>query len=641
MDTIIQSVTQYISQYLTTAVLFPIAVFSALLLYFVNYLHDGKGMKSPETQLDGEEIKPRFLPIKGIHPMTGKDIKILLAITAIYTVVAFWGLGDKKAPETFYHFDGPEYTFTITLKDVSHVGKIMYYTGLYTGEYGLRWSADGTTWSDMKIMQQEYSKLFCWQYADIGEGADMKFIQLWARYTPLEMGEMALYNGDGSLIPASSMKFSNEHASLLFDEQDKLPKAPSYLNSMYFDEIYHGRTALENIDNVYPYEISHPPLGKLIISLGIRLFGMTPFGWRFMGTLFGILMLPFMYALIKNIFGKTLIAASGTVLFAFDFMHFVQTRIATIDTYGVFFILAMFYFMYRYIAQDYETPFGKTALPLFLSGLCFGIGSASKWIVIYGGAGLALIWLLRQIMVGRHFAGLGRKKEYYLYILKTVLFSVLAFIIVPVIIYVLSYIPYGTAKGMTVSGGMLLNKDFYDIIIENQKFMFGYHSKLVATHPYSSPWFSWLLDIRPILYYLDYLPDGNKSAFGAFGNPIVWWGGLIALIYTCIDFWKRRDGRALFIIIGYLAQLLPWVGIKRIVFIYHYFPSTVFLVLATCYAFNRIYERGIGHSRRAIAGYALASVVLFIAFYPVLTGVPVPQWYTSNFLQWIPGVWPF
>ena len=63
-----------------------------------------------------------------------------------------------------------------------------------------------------------------------------------------------------------------------------MPEYQSYLNSTYFDEIYHARTACENIEGVYPYEISHPPLGKLIIAIGIELFGMTPFGWRFSGV---------------------------------------------------------------------------------------------------------------------------------------------------------------------------------------------------------------------------------------------------------------------------------------------------------------------------------------------------------------------
>ena len=70
------------------------------------------------------------------------------------------------------------------------------------------------------------------------------------------------------------------------------------------------------------------------MGVGIRLFGMTPFGWRFMGTLFGVGMLPLLYVFLKNLFGRTSIATCGTVLLAADFMHLTQTRLATIDTYA-------------------------------------------------------------------------------------------------------------------------------------------------------------------------------------------------------------------------------------------------------------------------------------------------------------------
>ncbi len=629
-------------KYLTPTIVFPLVLFCALLLFYTNYLQEKRMPEIGDDCTDiGNEEKPRFSLVNPLYPVTKRDVAAILLITAVYAAVAFWGLGNTKAPITFYKFEGGDYNVTLTLDEPRYVRKIMYYTGLHTGEYGLRWSEDGQSWSDVKIMEQSYAKLFSWLSADIGEGAQMRYIQIWARYTPLELGELAFYDENGKLIPSESISFSNDRASKLSDEQGTVPAKPDYMNSMYFDEIYHGRTAYEHIENVYPYEVSHPPLGKLIISLGIRLFGMTPFGWRFMGTLFGVLMLPFMFALIKNMFGKTLIAVSGTVLFAFDFMHFVQTRIATIDTYGVFFILVMFYFMYRYVSQGHETPFGKTALPLFLSGLFFGLGAASKWVVIYGGGGLAVLWLIKQITRGIYCRDNGLSREFKRYIVETLLFSVFAFILLPCVIYALSYIPYGTAKGMTIGGGMLWKREFYEIILENQRFMFSYHSKLVATHPYSSPWYSWLLDIRPILYYLEYLPNGYKSAFGAFGNPILWWGGLIALVYTVKRFASTRDSKALYIVIGYLAQLLPWVFVSRIVFIYHYFPSTLFLVLATCYAFNCMYEKGIGRFRAGIMAYTAASVALFIAFYPVLTGAAVKEWYTTNYLRWIPGVWPF
>jgi len=254
------------------------------------------------------------------------------------------------------------------------------------------------------------------------------------------------------------------------------------------------------------------------------------------------------------------------------------------------------------------------------------------------------VWVflaIRQVLRGRYYVKSGRGWEFFRYEVDTVLFSILSFVIIPAVIYYLSYIPYGLAEGMLLGDGMLTSGKYLEIVIDNQKFMFGYHSKLVAEHPYSSPWFSWLLSIRPILYYLEYFPDGTKSAFGAFGNPIVWWGGLIALIFVIRDFFKSRSGLALFIIIGYLSQLAPWMAVSRIVFIYHYFPSTVFLVLALGYAFNVMCERRKGRYRRAIMLYTASAVLLFAAFYPVLTGVAVPQWYTTNFLRWIPEAWPF
>lgn len=141
-------------------------------------------------------------------------------------------------------------------------------------------------------------------------------------------------------------------AQALVDEQQVVPAYTTYENSTYFDEIYHARTAYEHILGLEPYENTHPTLGKLIISLGIRIFGMNPFGWRFMGALFGVLMLPVLYHLLKQLFGRTRLCTAGTLLFAFDFMHFTQTRIATIDTYAVFFLLLMYDAMLVFLRRD-------------------------------------------------------------------------------------------------------------------------------------------------------------------------------------------------------------------------------------------------------------------------------------------------
>ena len=65
-----------------------------------------------------------------------------------------------------------------------------------------------------------------------------------------------------------------------------------------------------------------------------------------------LLMLPLLYVFLKKLFGSRTVSAAGTVVFAADFMHFVQTRIATIDTYAVFFILLMYLFMYLFFTEN-------------------------------------------------------------------------------------------------------------------------------------------------------------------------------------------------------------------------------------------------------------------------------------------------
>ena len=187
---------------------------------------------------------------------------------------------------------------------------------------------------------------------------------------------------------------------------------------------------------------------------------------------------------------------------------------------------------------------------------------------------------------------------------------------------------------------MLFTEDYAKVVWDNQVYMWEYHSDLVAEHPYSSRWYQWLVDARPILYYLARFDDGTKSAFGAFMNPIFCWAGLLAVMANAILAVKDRDGRALFIVLGYLAQLLPWVLVTRLTFAYHYFPSEVFMLLALCNVFSRLRERDAALAGRQMYVFTAACVLLFAAFYPVLTGVRTPTWYTTGLLKWFPS-WPF
>lgn len=546
--------------------------------------------------------------------MTRQDTVILMVIVLAYGIRAFWGLGDFTAPQTFAHFQQGGDSVTLELQQSAQVDEVLYYTGLNTGNYTLSVSDDGETFTDLALMEQKYSALFAWQKAET-EPFTARYLRLTAD-RELYLGALVLRDASGAALPLTA---ADDNGAALLDEPETVPEEPSYRNSTYFDEIYHARTAYENIQGVYPYETSHPPLGKLILSVGIRIFGMTPFGWRSMGTLAGVLMLPVLYAFLKRLFGNTPLSACGTVVFAFDFMHFVQTRLATIDSYAVLFILLMYYFMYRFVTE-------RKLWCLALSGISFGLGAASKWTCIYAGAGLAVLWLL-------HWVFRLKKEKTVRPLLENILFCLLFFVVIPCAIYYASYYPYGKAIGLS-GPGMYLKPEYAKLVWDNQVSMFTYHVGVDATHPYSARWYEWVFNARPILYYLHY-GEGTKSAIACFVSPLLCWGGLFAMLgMGYLALW-RRDKKAGFILIGYLAQLVPWMFVRRITFEYHYFACTVFLTLAVCYALDVLRRTG-KQGKYAMYAVALVSVLLFAAFSPVLTGTETGM---MTYLKWFPS-WP-
>ena len=446
-----------------------------------------------------EKSAPRRLTLTlKRHPMERRDALPLLLLTAVYALTAFFQLGDFNAPQSMVKFQqGDSYEFSYD--EPITVDAVSLYTSLGTGYYTLEWEGEDGTWRSIRP-EQYYNSLFKWHVLDLNAKVDQNGLEMTKdnknldsepmgpitasrfritaasvhREEGLWLAALTLWNGETPFVPSRI----DPDAENLFDEQELWSNHYTYMNSTYFDEIYHPRTALEHLNNVYPYEVSHPPLGKLIISIGIALFGMAPFGWRFMGTLFGVLMVPILYVFLKNLFGKTPVALCGTALFTFDFMHLVQTRIATIDTYGVFFILVSYYFMYRWLTVPAGKKLRHYVLPLFLSGLFWGVGCASKWTVVYAGAGLALLWLLGMIFKAGdwHEAELAaqtqpvppevrrevteamfreeqpawtppRVPSFTAHVWGTVGLSVVFFVVIPLMIYTASYFPYAAAKG--------------------------------------------------------------------------------------------------------------------------------------------------------------------------------------------------
>ena len=581
---------------LTPSFAFAVLCFVLLLLFFSG-LPNLKICELPHSLKKNEPDRQNRLAV--------------MMVTILYAICAFWNLGNTRSPQTFVPMEGRD--VILRLPENCMPDRLVLFPGVGQGNYSIEYSNDAEGWYPQKTFNQDHVAVLKWQFLPMDLNEPVNFLRIHCTSGTPWLGEIALWDPAGNAIAAVSS------IPELTDEGMLVPSASDFLNSTYFDEIYHARTAWEHLHGIWPYEISHPPLGKEILSLGILLFGMTPFGWRFSGTLFGILMLPAMYRFLKRLYGTGRVPVLGTVLLAAGFLHYVQTRIATIDSYAVFFILLMTLFMYLFVTE------GRLR-DLALCGVCFGLGAASKWTCLYAGAGLAFIWAIWVI------DGIQKKTLNARGFVKNVLFCVVFFVLVPALIYYLSYLPYGIARGKT----NLFSAEYLRIVLDNQSYMFKYHSGLVATHPYSSYWYQWLLDIRPILYYLDYLPDGRHISFGAFVNPVLCWGGLLSLFVLVFLLFVRRDRRAGYILLCYLAQLLPWVLVPRLTFAYHYFPCTPFLALSLGECFQ-ILRLDSARGRWAVGGFILLSLLVFALFYPNLAGFPVAA---NGLRSWLP-TWPF
>ena len=140
-----------------------------------------------------------------------------------------------------------------------------------------------------------------------------------------------------------------------------------------------------------------------------------------------------------------------------------------------------------------------------------------------------------------------------------------------------------------------------------------------------------------------YIPQESPVHHSIFciGNPVIWFGGLASLAFCVFRILKDRqlilsgrdavlytgprtyDPRYMFLMIGLLAQYLPWVLVPRGTYIYHYFASLPFLMTAVSLCFDG-WKPG---ARKAVLAAAVlftaAAAVLFVLLFPYASGMNV------------------
>jgi dolichyl-phosphate-mannose--protein O-mannosyl transferase len=453
-----------------------------------------------------------------------------------------------------------------------------------------------------------------------------------------------------------------------------------------YDEVYHAYTAAQYaIGNAdawlwstqapiagVAYEWTHPPLGKLLMTLGILAWGDTPLGWRFMSAVFGALGLGAVYLLGLRLTGQRLVALVAATLTLVDGLYFVESRTGVIDIFGTVFMIVAFIACYAFVTA----PPDRVRTPLLLLGLFMGLAIATKWNAVYPAVllGALAVWrtyvlmplLMRRIVIA--LAALGTLAGIIVFpllreasgliivlivtaliawqlvllivapqqqtpppdahdaLVQHLIWVPLALVVLPLALYLASYIPF-FAMGHTIAQ-----------LRELQWQMYYYHSHLVATHPYASKWYEWPAVWRPVYYAQTLGPNGISANTYANGNPLLYWCYLPATLYVTVRWWLARHPALPVLLIGFFGQWLPWALIPRLAYIYHFLPASIFGTLAVAVAVNDLWRWGRRSvPLRAVAvGYVAVVVAAFIFFYPIYASVNL----TGPELQariWIPS----
>ena len=425
----------------------------------------------------------------------------------------------------------------------------------------------------------------------------------------------------------------------------------------YFDEVYYATDGCFyagvpyrqcGLGEAEERATVHPILGKALIGLGVDAAGNDPFGWRIGSAVAGTAVVALVGWMAFLLFGSALWAGVGSLLAATESLLFVQSRIAMLDIYLALFVVLGFALLVadrvrrdrrlatvaaRSVEEErvavVEGGAGQIAEPRRIwrplrlgAGAAFGAATAVKWsgaLALIAAIVLALAWertRRARTRVDRPFRRALAEEGFGLY---------LALLIVPIAVYLLSWIPWLADRGLT-----LLDPEAYGQLVDHHLSMFEYHFELQPfeengelTHPYLSRAWTWFLLVRPVAYFWEGDAACCREILGI-GNPFLFWGSLLAVPYLLVAWWRRRSWQAGAIAVPILVQYLPWLAIGRPLFLFYMTPIAPFLALAVAYALRDLAAVG-GPDRRifvpTVGALVIVAVGLFAFFWPVLTGM--------------------
>lgn len=388
-------------------------------------------------------------------------------------------------------------------------------------------------------------------------------------------------------------------AILLF----RISQPPTFL----YDEpqyVSAARALLASSPNPNP---EAPPLGKVLIALGISIFGDNALGWRFMGALFGALTVAAIFLWTHILVEDYALALSAALLTLLNNFLFAMSRVAMVDIFLVGFSL----FGLLAFTAALKLPASSTRarrMVLLTGGAMFGFACACKWNgvdTLAVVAGLSLLLLV---------AGRSRNSQviFYRRQLREIGWPwlVAGLLVVPLVAYCLSYLPLCLTLHVPLSARNLIVMNWY---------IWAWHRAVGGNPALFVSWYRWPLQVEP-----------QRALSYLVGNWFVMWGGLAAVLF-CLRRFLRSLPETLVVLL-YAANFLQWaVTPQTFMYYYYYFPAATFLGVAVAVALSRLPARVFGVRLSALC--ILASLYIFLFCYGQMAHLQAP--FDSLLGHWI------
>lgn len=369
---------------------------------------------------------------------------------------------------------------------------------------------------------------------------------------------------------------------------------------VYFDEGAHYIPAARAyLMSSFEPNFEHPPLAKLFMAAGIKLFGDNPWGWRLPEVLVGSMGVIFIYLLAKKMFGTRLIPTLSALFLTFEFSWFVNSRVAVPEIYVATFSLAAAFFFWAFFKEEKIRYLG-------LAGVFFGLSVATKW------NGLFLLAFVSCFYLWKKRAALSRSLP-----------NLGALFLTVGVVYLGTYSFY------------LINRTIIDLVNVHVD-MFDYHTggvleKVRQRQDFNSLIFhltpiTWLLN--PLYTYIGSQEGNSTRAILFMFNPALFWGSILLILKEAKNLIFHRTRRLvtndkLFLIGAFLSFWLPWFFAPRYNFSYYLLSSMPFGILLL----SKFIEENFEEKKFLLTGFIASAVLLFVFYYPVLSNLSSPVWY--------------